>query len=661
MSSSGPRHAAFWIIWGALTAALIALIPSTRFGIPVWELPRVEMLPFLVLTAGFVLCLAQPLVLRWFGRRASIGQIVLWCVAVYGVLFMLLTWSGFNGSKRVFGELLALAIVLLPWTFAMGSRVSRAPVLAALGVAAAAALAGSLYLAYGPRPKTPQRVTSTILNTAFYNLEMRAYDGFIPKPAVPGGGGLARIDDRYLLATGDGHLYLFNWSGSNEDLNVKPLPYHIPLNGEEFSKAVGLPYERPRETILDEAGGETTGPQIDTWRFRVSSIVVQERGNRIRLFAGHHYWMNAQRCFIVRVSMAESDRDAFMNGTADLKWKTLFDSKPCLPVEGELRERASPFEGNLSGGVLALRDPDTLLFTVGFHGFDGVGARQLYSQDPNADWGTVVQIHIDEGTSETFSIGHRNEQGLYVDPQGGIWETEHGPRGGDELNFLKQGGNYGWPYVTYGTDYTSLAWPLSKSQGRHDGYLEPVYAWVPSIGVSNLTSIQKDLMPVWQGDLLVSSLRAESLFRMHIVDGRTEVVEPIPIQRRIRTLLEGDDGRIILWTEDAALVSIKPASGTSGQLLFATTCGGCHKTEGATHIYGPDLLHVYGRSVGTASGYNEYSPAMRRVGGKWNETLLDKFIANPQAAVPGTVMPFAGLADPVQRHAIIDYLKSLND
>jgi cytochrome c2 len=659
MTQQGSRRVAFWLSWALLTALLIALLPSTRFGIPVWKLPRSEIQPFLTLTAGFLLCLAQPLALLWRRRQPGTGQIVLWCVAVFGALFMLLTWSGFSGSKRIFGELLVLSMVLLPLTFAVPRH--HGLLLAVLGLTVIGALGDSLYLAYGPAPKTPQRLTSSILNTAFYNLEARFYDGYIPTPAVPGGGGLARIADRYLLSTGDGHLYLFNWSGSDEQLNVKPLPYRIPLNGEEFAEAVGLPYSRPRETILDEVGGETTGPQIDTWRFRVSSIVLQERGSRIRLFAGHHYWVNARRCFIVRVSMAESDRDAFMSGTADLKWKTLFDSKPCLPVEGELRERASPFEGNLSGGVLALRDPDTLLFTVGFHGFDGVGARQLYSQDPQADWGTVVQIHVDEGTSETFSIGHRNEQGLYVDPQGGIWETEHGPRGGDELNFLKQGGNYGWPYVTYGTDYSSLAWPLSKTQGRHDGYLEPVFAWVPSIGVSNLIGVQKDLMPVWKGDLLVSSLRAESLFRMRILDGRTVMVEPIPIQRRIRTLLEGDDGRIILWTEDAALVSLKPASGSSGQLLFATTCGGCHKTEGATHIYGPDLLHVYGRAVGRAAGYNEYSPALRRFGGKWNDALLDKFIANPQATIPGSAMPYAGLGDAAQRHAIIDYLKRLNE
>jgi cytochrome c2 len=540
-------------------------------------------------------------------------------------------------------------------------RRGRGLILAGLLVAIGLSLAASLYLAYGPEPKTPVSTSTTIINSALYNLDVRFYEGRIPKPAVPGGGGLALIGDRYLLATGDGHLYLFGWRGSDEELVVTALPYRIPINGEEFAAAVGLPYARPRETIATATGGESTGPQVDTWRFRVSDILLQQQGEKLRLFAGHHYWNNAQRCFIVRVSMAESDRAEFMNGTAKLVWKTLYDAKPCLPIEGDLRERASPFEGNLSGGRLALRDPDTLLFTVGFHGFDGVNSKQLYSQDPEASWGTTVLIHVNEGSSETFATGLRNEQGLYIDPKGGIWETEHGPRGGDELNYLEQGVNYGWPYVTYGTDYTSLVWPLSKTQGRHDGYREPVFAWVPSIGVSQLIGIEKDLFPEWKGDLLVSSLRAESLFRMHIIDRRVVLAEPIPIKRRIRTLLEGHDGRIILWTEDAAIVSIKPATGTNRQLLFATVCGGCHKVEGGTNLIGPDLLHVYGRKVASEENFREYSPALKKVSGKWDEEKLDKFLTNPQAMVPGTAMPFQGIADPGERAAIIGYLKSIRN
>jgi cytochrome c2 len=640
--------------WGVLTVLLLVLIPSARFGVPVWQLPRDQMLPYLVLLGAFLAC-GSIAVLRFLSaRRLPEAMIALMALSVFGVVFTWMTLASMTISHSIYGGVLLTGLVVLPATFGVAGP--RRWVIPLLVLASLGTLGRALYVAYGPEPVAPARTTSTILNTAFYNLEMRAYDGRIPKPAVPGGGGLARVGSEYLLVTGDGRMYLFHWQAPDDQLVIKPLSYRIPINGEEFSRAVGLPYERPRELVV----GDSVGGKIDTWRFRVSDILLQESGERVRLFAGHHYWHNAQRCFVTRVSMAETDRASFLAGTAQLQWKTLYDAKPCLPVEGPDAERASPFEGNLSGGRLALLDADTLLFTVGFHGFDGVGAHQLYSQDPNASWGTTVAIHLGTGQSETFATGQRNQQGLFVDGQGDIWETEHGARGGDELNLLKRGGNYGWPYVTYGTDYTSLEWPLSKTQGRHDGYIEPVFAWVPSIGVSNLIRVEGDLMPVWKGELLVSSLRAESLFRMHLVDHHVVMAEPIPIHRRVRTLLEGFDGRIVLWTEDAALVTIGPASGTSGELLFASSCGGCHKVEGATNIIGPDLMHVLGRKVASADGYQEYSAALKHFGGRWDRERLDRFLTNPQALVPGTAMPFAGIADAKQRAAILDFLTAVD-
>jgi cytochrome c2 len=215
--------------------------------------------------------------------------------------------------------------------------------------------------------------------------------------------------------------------------------------------------------------------------------------------------------------------------------------------------------------------------------------------------------------------------------------------------------------VSYGTDYYSLVWPLNKTQGRHDGYEEPVYSWVPSIGVSSLIGVERgDLFPIWKGDLLVSSLRAVSLFRIRIVDQRVVFAEPIEIGQRIRSLVEGLDGRLVLWTDDHDIVSIRPATTMSRELLFANMCGGCHKAmDGRTHMIGPDLAHAYGRRIASAEGYTDYSAALKKLSGRWDERKLDAFLTNPQAAVPGTVMPFAGIADPKQRAAIIDFLKSV--
>jgi cytochrome c len=118
------------------------------------------------------------------------------------------------------------------------------------------------------------------------------------------------------------------------------------------------------------------------------------------------------------------------------------------------------------------------------------------------------------------------------------------------------------------------------------------------------------------------------------------------------------DGRILIWSDDAAVTTLEPASGTDGSGLFSINCAGCHNVDdGLAHRLGPDLFGVVGRPVGKAQGFDEYSPAMKAQAGNWDEARLDKFLQQPQTAVPGTSMGFAGVADAAQRKAIIDYLK----
>jgi cytochrome c2 len=188
-----------------------------------------------------------------------------------------------------------------------------------------------------------------------------------------------------------------------------------------------------------------------------------------------------------------------------------------------------------------------------------------------------------------------------------------------------------------------------------------VYAWLPSIGVSNLIGIEQDLFPVWRGDLLVSSLVSRSLWRMRLHEGHVILAERIETPRRIRDVLEAKDGRILLWTDDATLDVIEPATGTGRELAFANLCSGCHKTEnGTSHGLGPDLWGVVGRPIASARGYEEYSPALRRHSGRWTEAELDEFLTSPQAYSPGTTMGFPGISDAETRAAVISHLKSLH-
>src|SRR5262249_4081638 len=147
------------------------------------------------------------------------------------------------------------------------------------------------------------------------------------------------------------------------------------------------------------------------------------------------------------------------------------------------------------------------------------------------------------GRHEIFTIGHRNPQGLLVDREHRIWETEHGPQGGDEINLLEKGRNYGYPLVTYGTEYGRYFWPLAPWAHDHGEYTEPVQAFVPSIAISNLIQVDSDLFSEWKGDLLVGSLNTQSVYRVRVRGDRIIYIEQIPVGVRVRDLAEGSDGR----------------------------------------------------------------------------------------------------------------------
>jgi cytochrome c2 len=463
--------------------------------------------------------------------------------------------------------------------------------------------------------------------------------------------------------TGDGHLYVLAWNGAEDPVKVRALPYRVPVNGDEFAAdTTGKPWHRPLQGEVRLHGKEDATDVVVTWWFRVAGVLVSESGARMRLFASHYFWKRAESCWVERVSMLEMDRGAFLSGEGSPAWRTIYETHPCLPVKGPGRRHGTPFAGHFGGGRLVMQDSDTLLLSVGDFGFNGIASTQKFSQDPSVSYGKIIEIHLSSGAADNYSIGNRNPQGLYRDPNGLVWDTEHGPQGGDELNLIKRGANYGWPIVTYGTDYGTFAWPLNPRQGEHDGFEAPFYAWLPSIGISDLIGVEKDLFPIWRGDLLVTSLVGSTLYRVRVRNDRVAYVEPITLNnRRIRDIVEAKDGRIVLWEDDDnTIVSLRPMTGSSGEALFAANCSGCHKVgDGTSNRIGPDLWGVVGRPVAsTSGGYLGYTPALSAYGGKWTESRLSQFLENPQAVVPGTAMEIAGVPDPRARAQIIDYLRN---
>jgi glucose/arabinose dehydrogenase len=181
------------------------------------------------------------------------------------------------------------------------------------------------------------------------------------------------------------------------------------------------------------------------------------------------------------------------------------------------------------------------------------------AQDLTNHQGTINRIHEDgkvptdnpfvgrEGAKpEIYSYGHRNMQALMVHPvTGDVWATEHGPQGGDELNLIKPGANYGWPVIGFGVNYRSGA---AIHSGTHrEGMEQPMHVWVPSIGVSGIAHYTGDKFPGWKGSVFVGGLVGEQLVRLTL-DG--QVVERAEVlvrkQGRIRDVRQGPDGFLYL-------------------------------------------------------------------------------------------------------------------
>ncbi len=197
--------------------------------------------------------------------------------------------------------------------------------------------------------------------------------------------------------------------------------------------------------------------------------------------------------------------------------------------------------------------------------------RRADAQDPANHLGKTVRIESDGrvpadnphvgragARPELWSLGHRNIQGMAVHPvTGDLWQSEHGPQGGDEINLIERGRNYGWPLVTFGREYV-LGTRIGE-EGPRAGFEQPLKVWLPtSIGPSGMAFVTGNRYPGWQGSLLVGALRGQALHRLSIEGRRVTGEERLLVDpgARIRDVRQGPDGWIYLLTD-----------GSGGQLL----------------------------------------------------------------------------------------------
>lgn len=212
------------------------------------------------------------------------------------------------------------------------------------------------------------------------------------------------------------------------------------------------------------------------------------------------------------------------------------------------------------GGRLAFDGRGYLYVTLGDRQWPAEGDLTAHpAQDLSNHNGTTVRLHEDGrvpddnpfvgrpgARPEIWTYGHRNAQGLAVHPTtGDVWLNEHGPQGGDELNLLRPGANYGWPVAGYGVNYRT---GTAIHSGTHvEGMELPAHVWVPSIGVSGMLFYTGDAFPEWRGDLFVGGLSGQRLVRLRL-EGTRVVREETILQDvgRIRDIRQGPDGLIYL-------------------------------------------------------------------------------------------------------------------
>ena len=220
-----------------------------------------------------------------------------------------------------------------------------------------------------------------------------------------------------------------------------------------------------------------------------------------------------------------------------------------------------------------------LRFAPDGHLFISLGDRgdRHRAQDPGDHAGSIIRLRddgtvppdnpfvgVDRARPETFTTGNRNVQGLAFHPEtGSLWSHEHGPRGGDELNVVRPGVNYGWPVISYGREYMS---GFQVGEGTHrKGMAQPIHQWTPSIAPSGLTVYDGDRFPGWHGNLFVGALAFRLLARL-VIDGERVVHEERLLENRygrIRDVRTGPDGLIYLLTDAPApyggLLRLEPA------------------------------------------------------------------------------------------------------
>lgn len=474
-------------------------------------------------------------------------------------------------------------------------------------------------------------------------------------------GSLTAIGKDLLLMSGSGEVF-FHAAGSD---SVVRSAITLPSNHlAEYRQIAQTP------KYADYSQDSFTDP-------RYLHLLYVDNGAERLLLLSFTEWHAAEECYtntIVRLDVSDQAGTPDTWSAKAEDWQVLFRSNPCLTM----KKIARAIEAHICGGRMVF---DTrrqqLLFTVGDFHWDGIANDVMLAQDDANDYGKVLAMGLDGSGLRHFAKGLRNAAGITLDQQGRVWVIENGPSGGDELNLVEDGGNYGWPLTSLGKWYNGLPMKTARQYGRHDDFTPPVFSWLPSVGMSSIMQLH-GFDPAWSEDFLIGSMNGNTIFRVRVVDNRALFSEAIPFGERIRYILQPEPGVIAVWTDSFNLILItRGADDESDQFVerfidqqdwsgqrkeqvrsAITACTQCHTYTPTPGSGAPHLVGVFNRPV-ARTDFPGYSDALRTTGGRWSEERLTRYLTDPQAFAPGTAMPPLGLSEDTVK-GVVDVLVSLD-
>lgn len=330
-------------------------------------------------------------------------------------------------------------------------------------------------------------------------------------------GGLELINNSILYVDGDGLSLIIKKAGEGPVIQG-PL-FNIPNNKQEFLNFFEEKY------LTDYFG--------------IKDVLVLKISNYFSdIYISTTTFNIDEKCYSLSVFKNTIDINYQLSTK---KWLKVYETNPCL-----IKHKGGIFLGQSAGGRLASNSNGDVYLSTGDFYFDGVNEKNILASK-ESDYGKILLIPKTGLSATIVAKGLRNPQGLLY-YKGLLYETEHGPQGGDEVNTINTNiavFDYGWPNATFGVDYGKTIWPLDPENSNHllKNFSLPLYSWIPSIGVSNLLAIKKSSkIKRWDGNLVIASLRDQSLYRIALDKNRVHLVERINVGFRIRDLIQlGDD------------------------------------------------------------------------------------------------------------------------